>query len=155
MSVGTTPACISKPTLVIALRPAANGWTRRFLAGRLAGDCRPRLIWGGLAHRVGSWIGKAEQRFASMTGNPRASFVGSRRVETAPWFALVGVIANGRVQTQQDGSPVPHETLVIGAGLDAWTPKQGSGYLYCFANDAWRFYGNNRGHVRLTITRTG
>jgi uncharacterized protein (DUF2235 family) len=137
-------------------RFAADGeWLDAAIPCGPAGDCRPRLIWGSLAHQFGTWIGRAEQRFASMTGNPRASFVGSRRVETAPWFALVGVIANGMLQTQQDGSPVPHETLVIGAGLDAWTPKQGSGYLYCFANDAWRFYGNNRGHVRLTVTRTG
>jgi hypothetical protein len=120
-----------------------------------AGDCQPRRFWGGLAHRLGTWVGNAERRFARMTGNPRVNFIGSRRIETAPWFALIGVVANGRLQTQQDGSPLPHETLVIGAGLEAWTPRQGSGYLYCFANDAWRFYGNNRGHVRLTVTRTG
>jgi hypothetical protein len=28
-----------------------------------------------------------------------------------------------------------------------------SGYLYAFANDAWGFYGNNRGSVQLTVTR--
>ena len=30
-------------------------------------------------------------------------------------------------------------------------PKLG-GYLYCFANDAWQTYGNNRGSVALKVT---
>ena len=25
------------------------------------------------------------------------------------------------------------------------------GYLYCFANDAWGFYGNNRGFVTVNV----
>jgi hypothetical protein len=31
-------------------------------------------------------------------------------------------------------------------------PKLG-GYLYCYANDAWQAYANNRGSVKLTVTR--
>jgi hypothetical protein len=42
--------------------------------------------------------------------------------------------------------------LVIGKG--AAVELKRPGYLYCFANDAWRFYGNNKGSVRLTLSRT-
>ena len=27
------------------------------------------------------------------------------------------------------------------------------GYMHAYANDAWGFYGNNDGTVRLTVTR--
>jgi len=27
------------------------------------------------------------------------------------------------------------------------------GYLYYFANDAWHFYSNNRGHLILEVTK--
>lgn len=132
---------------------ASGEWLDARIPCSPAGDCQPPNLFARLGHGLGSLIGRAEQGFGRISGNPSTRFIGSRRVETAPWFALVGVIANGRVLAHQDGSPLPHETLVIGAGRDAWTPVQGAGYLYCFANDAWHFYGNNRGHVRLTVTR--
>jgi uncharacterized protein (DUF2235 family) len=44
------------------------------------------------------------------------------------------------------------ERIAIGAGTDHQECR--GGYLYAFANDAWGFYSNNRGSVRLTITRT-
>jgi len=44
------------------------------------------------------------------------------------------------------------ERIAIGAGTDHQVCR--GGYLYAFANDAWGFYSNNRGSVRLTITRT-
>jgi hypothetical protein len=135
-------------------RFAASGeWLDATIPCSPAGACRPHAFPGGFAHKVGSLIGAAEGVFQRVTGNTRANFIGSRRVESAPWFALIGVVANAQAQPQNDGSPWPHETLTIGTELDDWTPAQGSGYLYCFANDAWRFYGNNRGHVQLTVTR--
>jgi hypothetical protein len=61
----------------------------------------------------------------------------------------VGVIANG-AGTDEKGDPIPHETFLIGSGIASYRPRE-SGYLYCFANDAWQTYDNNRGSVRLTI----
>ncbi|MBA4784586.1 MAG: hypothetical protein H2046_02325, partial [Rhizobiales bacterium] len=48
------------------------------------------------------------------------------------------------------GDRQPHEVFKIGEGVTL--KPEGSGYLYCFANDAWQAYDNNRGSVRLTIS---
>jgi hypothetical protein len=78
-----------------------------------------------------------------------------RREGSMPWFALVGAIANGG-NPQIDGTPQPLESFLIGQKCDY--PQSGSaigkpGYLYCFANDIWELYGNNRGSVALTVER--
>jgi hypothetical protein len=65
-------------------------------------------------------------------------------------MALIGVVANGGNPTA-DGTPAAHESFLIGNGATR-RPTQ-SGYLFCFANDAWNFYQNNRGSVRLAVTR--
>lgn len=77
-------------------------------------------------------------------------FLGSKRVEKAEWSALVGVIANGG-EPMANGSVTDNELLLLGSKF-TYTPKR-SGYLYCFANDAWHFYDNNRGSVTLTVAR--
>lgn len=81
---------------------------------------------------------------------PQADFWGTRRWEGSGWFMLTGMVAN---QTDVDGSGTPPagEYFRIGSKT-SFSPKI-SGYLYCFANDAWRFYGNNRGSVLVTVTR--
>ena len=100
--------------------------------------------------------GKVESAFQKIPGQAQADLRGTKRVEEMPWFALVGVIANGG-NPRNDGSPMPHETFLIGEGCDhpakAGKRIEKPGYLYCFANDAWHFYGNNRGSVSLTVTR--
>jgi hypothetical protein len=100
-----------------------------------------------VVHVAASAIGGLENVFRRMTGNKSADFWLTRREEKIPWFALVGVVANG-IPADED---VPHETFEIGAGKD-FTPKRG-GYLYCYANDAWHAYENNRGSVQLTVER--
>ena len=59
-------------------------------------------------------------------------------------------IANGG-NPQKDGTPASHELIGIGEGC-SYRPRS-SGYFYAFANDAWHFYGNNRGSVELRIRR--
>lgn len=93
-----------------------------------------------------------ENEYRVLSGDDHAKFVGVKRAETENWFALIGVIAN-RLGTDGAGNPVEHETFLIGEKLERFSPKK-SGYLYCFANDAWEMYGNNRGSVRLTVLRT-
>jgi len=66
----------------------------------------------------------------------------SRRDGSEPWFKLMGVIANGETGE--------HERFPIGDRSE-YRPERG-GYLYCFANDAWEAYGNNRGSVQLTVS---
>jgi len=106
---------------------------------------------------AGTLLGKLEGVFQSATGNQSADFIATRRIESAPWFSLVGVVANdgGGVgaNPHTDGSPTPHQHLPIGKGPFKLDLARG-GYLYAFANDAWHFYENNRGSVTLRIQRT-
>ena len=104
---------------------------------------------GELAQLAGSALGKLENLFKSLTGNGNADFRFTRRHEDAPWFCLMGAIATGG-EPDAKGRPTTHETFKIGDGC-TYTPLQ-SGYFHAYANDAWGLYGNNRGHVRLTIT---
>jgi hypothetical protein len=61
-----------------------------------------------------------------------------RRVPDANWLALIGTI---------DGE----DPFVIGMRAD-YTPSR-TGQLICFANDAGFAYGNNKGTVKLKVTR--
>lgn len=76
--------------------------------------------------------------------------MGTKRVEEADWFELVGMVAS-RASIDGQGTPDSGEIVRIGKGTTI-VPKS-SGYLYCFANDAWKFYDNNRGKVALEVTR--
>jgi hypothetical protein len=103
-----------------------------------------------VAHVAASALGKVESFFKRITDNPQADFWATRRVEDENWFALMGVIANGAVDDDPN-HPFQNEVFRIGERRK-YTPK-GSGYLYCFANDAWHAYENNRGSVSLTVKR--
>lgn len=111
---------------------------------------------GEVLHLAGSMLGKLEGVFQKVTGNKEADFMLTRRVESAPWFSLVGVIANDGVKSganpPPDGSPSPHQFLEIGAGPLGVKVKK-PGYLYAFANDAWLKYENNRGSVQMKVRR--
>ncbi len=101
-------------------------------------------------HTAGTLWGKLEEIIKKLTKNDQADFLGTRREEKIPWFALVGAVANGG-NPKKDGTPAPHETFKIGKKC-RHVPKK-PGYLYAYANDAWNFYRNNRGSVHLKITR--
>jgi hypothetical protein len=57
------------------------------------------------------------------------------------YFALIGAIDRD-----------PATQFLIGRGLARWIASR-SGQLTCFANDVPGFYWNNRGAVKLTVTR--
>ncbi len=81
--------------------------------------------------------------------NKRADLLGTlKRQADMPYFALVGVIANGG-DPGYDGTPQPHETFLIGTGC-VHSPQK-SGYFYCFANQSWRRFEKNSGCITLTI----
>lgn len=96
------------------------------------------------------FIAPLEHAYQRLTGKKNADFRLTRRYEQFKWFALVGMVAN---QTDADGSGTPPlgEAFLIGNSCE-FTPSE-SGYLYCFANDAWGLYDNNRGSVALNVQR--
>ncbi|MCF7805930.1 MAG: DUF2235 domain-containing protein [Candidatus Marinimicrobia bacterium] len=129
---------------------AAGEWVDRTITCGPGGAHDGKFQPAEIAHLLGTLWGKAETLFRNITGNREAEFMGTRRYEKYPWFSLVGVVGDGGNPTG-DGTPEPHSHFLIGDGT-TFTPAT-SGYLYCFANDAWNFYGNNRGSVRLRIAR--
>ncbi len=130
---------------------AASGeWLDGNIACGPAGVNDRKFNIGAVAHLLGSAIGAAEAIYKRLAGKPGADWWGSRRCEEAPWFALIGMIAN-QPNMDASGTAVDGETFVIGEHC-TFQPER-SGYLYCYANDAWKFYGNNRGQVTLTVSR--
>lgn len=111
-----------------------------------------------LGYLLGSAMGYLQIAFRRLTKNKTATFIFAKREQKMPWFALVGVVANGG-GIDEDGDPFPHQSFVIGNGCPKGKEciveiKPGkAGYLYCFANDAWGLYFNNKGHVALTVER--
>lgn len=108
---------------------------------------------GEIFQLAGSALGGVETMFRKATGNKDADFWGTKRAEEYPWFALIGVVANGSGADER-GNPIPHTTFLIGDRHKHKVKTGGGGYLYCFANDAWQLYGNNSGSVSLTVKRT-
>lgn len=79
-------------------------------------------------------------------------FESKRRLPTARWFALVGVI------TETSAIPANDKLSLVGV-IDltpylrsgkAWVPSM-SGTLHVFANDMPSMYGNNVGVIRLQV----
>ncbi len=106
---------------------------------------------GEIVQLAGSFLDGLEGWYAKVFKNKKADFYASRRMRHMPWFALVGAIANAK-NPNADGTPSDMEYFLVGDGPVEVSPKA-SGYLYCFANDAWHFYENNRGSVWLAVER--
>jgi hypothetical protein len=105
---------------------------------------------GKVAQVAAAALGQGEGIFQKFSHNANADFVATKRIEEAKWFELVGVVANGSKDLGKTNPP-GNEPFITGKGCEA-TPTLG-GYLYCFANDAWYAYANNKGSVVLTVTR--
>jgi hypothetical protein len=97
---------------------------------------------------VGSLFGKLENAFNTLFHQDQ-DFSGTKRHENSPWFCLMGAVANGG-NPQKDGTHAPLESFEIGDKA-RYQVKGSGGYLYCYPNDAWGFYGNNRGYVTLKV----
>lgn len=141
---------------------ATGEWVDKTIACGPAGNVNRKFSPREIGQLVGTAIGRVESLFRFVTDNSTADFIGSRRDEKHPWFALIGAIANDGPMSEQgkptvnphgDGSPYPHQTFLIGQGCTLTINPTEEGYLYAFANDAWHFYGNNRGSVTLTVKR--
>lgn len=103
---------------------------------------------GELAHLLGDFSGALEKIWKSGPGREAADIIGSKRVEHADWFELIGAVADGG-NPRPDGTHDGLHTFPIGASHRIRPAR--NGYLYCYANDAWGFYGNNRGYVTVTV----
>jgi len=130
---------------------ASGEWVDKSITCGPDGAADGNFQLGEVAHMVGTALGKVEELFKKVSGNESANFVMTRRHERFPWFCLVGAIANGK-GVDKNGKTNAHETRKIGAGC-TWTPET-SGYFYAYANDAWGFYDNNKGRVRLTVKQS-
>ena len=129
---------------------ADGQWTDSNISCGPAGTHDGKFHVGEIAHMAGSALGWIESGLKKIGLSEESDIIGSKRVEHADWFALVGAIADGG-NPDLDGT---HETLThfeVGDNYSI-TPEK-SGYLYCFANDAWGFYQNNRGFVTLTVRK--
>lgn len=101
-----------------------------------------------IAQSLSSALGWGESLTRMLTGNEGVEFRFTRRRDDLPWFCLCGAVANGGI-ADDSGKTRPHQSFMIGEGV-TFEPEA-DGYLYCFANDAWSFYGNNRGSVHVTV----
>lgn len=111
----------------------------------------PGFQWGTLFFGASAISDRLQRYYRSRPGGSGTIVRGARREQDMPWFCLVGAIGNGvgvDVTTQKLN---PHEAFRIGSSAVHRPTK--SGYLYCFANDVWSFYFNNKGSVRLTVSR--
>lgn len=129
---------------------ATGEWLDSSIPCPPSGTSDGRFHLGEMVHLAGNLVAKGESLWKKLTDNERADFFATKRVEHADWFELVGAVANGGNPTK-DGTHAQLETIVLGAEKTFEINK--SGYLYCFANDAWGFYHNNRGYVTLKIER--
>lgn len=111
-----------------------------------AGTRDGKFHFGEVFLSISSLVGKLEKIFKK-----NADLFGTKRIEQYPWMSLVGVVANSPNPTH-DGTPGPHQYFLIGNNCELKGISD-PGYLYCFANDSWRFYNNNQGSVTLTVSR--
>jgi hypothetical protein len=115
---------------------------------------------GDVMRGVSSFLGKLEIIFKKISKNESTDFIGTKRVQNLPWFTLVGAIANDDGNSRavtNDGSPIPHQYAELckhQSDNEALIVDKG-GYFYCFPNDVWARYGNNRGSISLTVKRVG
>lgn len=107
-----------------------------------------KFYLGEIVHVASKAVGWLEGIYKKLTNKKGADFLITRREERSPFFCLMGAIANGG-NPKLDGTAAPLKTFEIGKSHTMEVKK--SGYLYCFANDAWGFYNNNRGYVSLTV----
>jgi len=123
---------------------------------------------------TGKWIDRTNS--TSAEGYPSSSialklFEGSRRVEKAPWFALIAAVHSdsglegnnpdsgnfmlGIFESIREGvSNIDDKSQLVSIGCNGLLTPNTSGYLYFFANDAPFAYSNNSGYLTVKITRT-
>ena len=111
---------------------------------------------GDVVRATSSFLGKFEPLFKKVLKNESLDFIGTKRVENMRWFTMIGAIANDSGETMvvsNDGSAVEHQYVDLTQHETIPLVIKNPAYLYCFANDVWSLYQNNRGSIHLTVTR--
>ena len=116
------------------------------------GTLEGRLLLPQVLHLASSFLGWWQERYRALSDDHAAVLFGAPRADGVPWMALVGVVAAQDLDAQ--GAQRPYRPFLIGTSTRLTVPAGGGGYLHAFANDAWGFYGNNKGSVTMTITRS-
>jgi len=135
---------------------ATGKWVDRKDVCDWRGTQNNELTMGDIVRTTSSFLGKYETFFKKVLKNESMDFIGTKRVESIPWFRMVGAIANdaGKSEVvQNDGTAVAHQYVDLTEHETVPLVIENAGYLFCFANDAWSFYENNHGSIRLTIIR--
>lgn len=136
---------------------AEGEWLDKNVACGPNGTRDGKFSAGELVNLAATLWGKVENTVNAFKDKPGVNFAGTKRNEEWPWFALIGAIANDGpkhgVNPSADGSPYPHQAFLIGESAELTVQDTEEGYLYAYANDAWGFYDNNRGSLRLTVKR--
>ncbi len=127
---------------------ASGMWHDSSIIADAGGTKNGRFQPGEFVHVLASIQDGLESIWKRLPSKSKADFYGSRRHPESEWMCLRGCIAN-ELKTNVDGTPEQHEHFEIGESTTI-TPIS-SGYLYCFANDAWGFYKNNRGYVSMKV----
>lgn len=115
------------------------------------------LSVGDIVRGGASLWGISETLFKKISKNDSTDFLLTKRVEEKKWFVMIGAIANdsgpgpNAEAVGKDGSPAPHQYVDLTRHEQTPLKLTESGYLYCFPNDVWSLYDNNRGSIRLTI----
>lgn len=125
---------------------AKGQWTDGDIKCGPGGTGDGKFHFGEVALMIGSTLGKLENLLEK-----NADIFGTKRIENYPWMSLIGIIANCS-NPGLDGTPDQHQHFLIGDNCELKSISR-PGYLYCFANDSWKFYWNNQGSVTLNISR--
>jgi hypothetical protein len=113
------------------------------------GDGRFEL--GDIGRLIGDVAGGWQDWLRRRGENHEEQVLLARRQTHEPWMALMGVVAARDLDDR--GAQAPYAPFLIGSSCTHTVPAERGGYLYTFANDAWACYGNNRGSLRLTVSR--
>lgn len=127
---------------------AKGQWFDKKIVSGPDGVAKTSLIGQALRGGIGAIMYSLQWLYRLLPFGHDAEFLFTKRVHGANWFELVGTIANG---TPGQHKGLADETFVIGSARSHKVHR--SGYLYCFANDAWQMYFNNTGRITLTVTR--
>jgi len=130
---------------------ATGSWLDGQVAHRPDGtEERGGLDLHDLLHALATTSAWLQKRLAELNHDDQVQPFGGRRVEAAPWMALIGAVAAEDVDRQEVQQR--YDPFLIGSRLEKRHVEK-PGYFYAYANDSWLGYTGNRGSVGLTITR--
>jgi hypothetical protein len=92
---------------------ASGEWLDSNIACGPGGARDGKFKIGEVAYLFGNASARPKEIYKRLTGKQGADWWGSRRCEDAPWFALIGMIAN-QPNMDASGTAIEGETFVIG-----------------------------------------